>query len=89
LAEATDEHRRLFADERFAMPLTHNISPRSEEMRRRIAVCRQRLRRKRTTQRIALRSAAPIIIGGSATEGRELFDSSARAARGEETEREH
>ncbi len=72
------------------MPLTHNISPQSEEMRRRIAVCRRRLRQTRTTQRIARRSAAPDdIIGGSATEGRELFDSSVRAARGEEIGREH
>ena len=72
------------------MPLTQNSDPRSEEMRRRIAVCRERLRRKRTTQRIAPGSAAPIDdIGGSATEGREVFDSSARAARGEEIEREH
>ncbi len=73
------------------MPLTQNRIPHIEEMRRRIAGCRERLRRTRTTQKMAPQSAAPGIdsLDEGATEELEMFDSSARMARGEEIEREH
>lgn len=55
------------------------------EMRKRIAGCRERLRRNRATRRIAERCAAP--EGGRAT-GAEAFASPAHEAHGKESERE-
>lgn len=55
------------------------------EMKRRIAGCRERLRRNRATQRIAERCAAPEL--GRATGG-EGVASPAHEAHGKESERE-
>jgi hypothetical protein len=56
------------------------------EMRRRIADCRERLRRSRAAQRISLTCAAP--SEGSAQGEAEAWDSPAFEAHGEETRRE-